>query len=356
MPKNSKNNRSNKDDGSDLFFGYTRDFLFTRLREQDLKSDNTIKAYRQGLNKFRCFMLSEYGKGVDKVRFDMVTAEIVRKYLKHLLDEGAALTTRNHRLTCLKQYMMYCVERNVELTQFYLPISKIKQVTTHPKKGIWMTREAVLAVLSQPPKTKLGIRDRFLMVFLYGTGARISEALNVKLKDIETLTKESFVRLIGKGNKPRCVPLLDITLENLDYYLGLHHPDKNPDDYLFYTVIKGHKDKMSVANAGRFIKKYGVQAKAYCPQIPESVHPHLFRHSYGAHLYRMGFSLPVIAKLLDHESLSTTERYAETDSDMVNQAFKAADEIVAAFNGIAPAEKKWKAADEETLAKLYGLI
>ena len=117
------------------------------------------------------------------------------------------------------------------------------------------------------------------------------------------------------------MPILDITRDNLLVYLDAYHPGKNRDDYLFYTVIKGRKDKMSVANAERFVKKYGITARAACSQVPDSVHPHMFRHSYGAHLYRMGFALPVIAKLLDHESLSTTEIYADTDADMVNEAF-----------------------------------
>ena len=212
-----------KSDGQIMFFSYTRDFLFLRLKEQDLKSDNTIKAYRKGLNSFRLYMLSQHGKGAGKVTFEMVTADIVREHLKHLLDNKAALTTRNHRLTVIKQYMLYCAERNIELTQFYIPVSKIKHVTTRPKKGLWMTRDAVKIILEQPPKTKLGVRDRFFMVFLYGTGARVSEALKVKLKDLETMTNDPFVRLLGKGDKPRCVPFLDIALENLDYYLSLYH-------------------------------------------------------------------------------------------------------------------------------------
>ena len=183
----------------------------------------------------------------------------------------------------------------------------------------------------------------------------MSEALGVRLKDIETLTKDPFVRLMGKGGKPRCVPLLDITLENLEYYISLYHPQRNPEDYLFHTVIKGRKDKMSVANAERFIKKYGMGARLDCSQVPESVHPHLFRHCYGAHLYRMGFSLPVIAKLLDHESLDTTERYAETDTAMVNQAFKTMEEAETS-SGSTPISKDWKHLDEDTLAKLYALI
>jgi len=345
-----------KNEASIPFFSYVSDFLFLRLREQELKSENTITAYQRGLNRFRLFATSHCNKRIDKITFPMITADLIREYLKHLTDGGAAMNTRNHRLTCVKQYMLYCAERRVELTQFYIPVSKIKHVTVRPEKGVWMTRDAVQAVLEQPPRTKMGVRDRFFMTFLYGTGARVSEALNVKLKDIETLTKDPFVRLMGKGNKPRCVPILDITMENLEYYSNLYHPDRNPADYLFYTIIKECKDKMSVANAERFIKKYGTQARLECSQVPESVHPHLFRHCYGAHLYRLGFSLAVIAKLLDHESLDTTERYAETDADMINQAFKTMEEADQKKMNTVQENKNWKEVDDETLAKLYGLI
>lgn len=345
-----------KNKGSTPFFTYSRDFLSLHLREHELKSEHTITAYRQGLNRFRLFMSEQHKKRSDKVYFDLVTTDVVREYLKHLTDNGSTLTTRNLRLTCIKQYMLYCAERNVELTQYYIPISKIKHAAVRAKKGVWMTRDAVQEVLSQPPKTKMGIRDRFFMVFLYGTGARVSEALAVKLRDIEVLTKDPFVRLMGKGNKPRCVPVLDIVLENLEYYITLYHPQRNPDDYLFYTIINNQKGKMSVANAERFIKKYGIEARSNNSQVPKSVHPHLFRHSYGAHLYRMGFSLPVIAKLLDHESLNTTERYAETDTDMINQAFRTLEESEENLSASASAYKEYEVIDEDTLARLYGLI
>jgi integrase/recombinase XerD len=340
-----------------LFFHFVRDFLFICLREQEYKSTNTIVAYQQGLNSFRLFMKAEHEKGVDKVTFEMVTADMIREYLKWLVDQkGCMLTTRNHRLTCLKRYMQYCTERDVSLAQTYISVSKVKHITVRAKKGAWMTRDAVKSILEQPPRTLRGTRDRLFMIFLYSTGARVSEALNVRLQDLELLATDPYVRLLGKGNKPRCVPLLDITIENLEYYLDKYHPLRISEDYLFYTVIKGQKDKMSVANTERFIKKYGKEASLVCPQVPKSVHPHLFRHSYGAHLYRMGFSLPVIAKLLDHASLDTTEIYAETDSEMINEAFRTMEESLRSHGNVPATDKKWKTVDEETMAKLYGLM
>ena len=343
-------------DQKKMFFSYVSDFLFLHLKDHEYKSNNTVTSYRQGLNSFREFTKEEYGKGVDKLTFEVVTSEAVREYLKWLVEKkGCTITTRNHRLTVIKQYMQYCSDRDISLAPQYIAISRIKHVTVRAKKGNWMTRDAIKVILKQPMKTKLGIRDRFFMIFLYGTGARVSEALNVRLKDLELATNDPFVRILGKGNKPRCVPLLDMTVENLDYYFALYHPLRLPDDYLFYTIIKGTKDCMSVANAERFIKKYGESAREICTQVPEAVHPHLFRHSYGAHLYRMGFPLPVIAKLLDHESLETTEIYAETDAEMVNAAFRKMEDSLQSQNPLQVKEKKWKQADEETLAKLYGL-
>ncbi|GEN85155.1 integrase [Sporosarcina luteola] len=339
-----------------MFFSFVSDFLFLHLKDHEHKSNNTVVAYRQGLNSFREFTKEVYGKGVDKLTFELVTPDMVREYLKWLIEKkGSTITTRNHRLTAIKQYLQYCSDRDISLAPQYIKISKIKHVTVRSNKRNWMTRDAIRVILEQPPKTKIGIRDRFFMIFLYGTGARVSEALNVRLKDLEIATKDPFVRLLGKGNKPRCVPLLDITVENLDYYLSVYHPNGSPGDYLFYTVIKGTKDSMSVANAERFIKKYGEAARRACSQVPENVYPHLFRHSYGAHLYRMGFSLPVIAKLLGHESLETTEIYAHTDAEMINEAFRKVEESLQSQNSLKLKEKKWKLADEETLAKLYGL-
>lgn len=130
------------------------------------------------------------------------------------------------------------------------------------------------------------------------------------------------------------MPLLDITVENLDYYLSVYHPTRSPEDYLFYTVIKGTKDSMSVADAEHFIKKYGEAARRACSQVPKNVYPHLFRHSFGAHLYRMGYSLPVIAKLLDHESLETTEIYTQTDAEMINEAFRKVEESLQSQNSL----------------------
>ena len=177
-------------------------------------------------------------------------------------------------------------------------------------------------VLEQPERTKIGIRDRFVMLFLFSTGARLNEMLPVKVKDVVTGGKYPYIRLVGKGDKPRIVPVPDTAfMDNYEYYRQLFHSDNNPEAYLFYTVLRGVKGKMSEDNVQRILKKHGDAARKHNNSLP-SVHPHLFRHSYGAQLYRLGLSLPEIAKLLGHVDISTTEVYAETDVDMAAEALQ----------------------------------
>jgi site-specific recombinase XerD len=95
-----------------MFFGYVRDWLYVRLKDQEMRSEHTITAYRQGLDSFRKY-LSEKGIRADKATLEMVTPALVREYLTWITDSGHADSTRNHRLTCIKAYLHYCAERDV---------------------------------------------------------------------------------------------------------------------------------------------------------------------------------------------------------------------------------------------------
>lgn len=98
----------------------------------------------------------------------------------------------------------------------------------------------------------IGIRDRFIILFLFGTGARVSEIVSVKLKDFCFGGEYPYIRITGKGNKPRIVPISDKEfLVNLQYYCSLYHKNNDPQDYLFYTTKFGDRKKMSVDNIQR---------------------------------------------------------------------------------------------------------
>ena len=163
------------------------------------------------------------------------------------------------------------------------------------------------------------------MLFLFKTGARIQEVLDVKLRDIQ-FGKHPSVMLTGKGAKMRPVPLRENTSEHLNQYIRLFHPDAGvySNDYLFYTVRNGVKKRMTEDNARDFIQKYGEKARLVCAEVPENVHPHLFRHSFAMSLYRSGVHLTLISEWLGHANFETTLIYAHADTEIKRKAIEKA--------------------------------
>lgn len=336
MPKKSKQ--------KPLFFIYVKDFLNDMRIE--LKSERTVETYRETLNSFRKYLSEEYAKGVDAVTFDFITDKIIKEYIGRVA-ETCSTGTRNVRLAGIKAYVKYAAQKDIELVPLQISISNLKHKKIHPKRHNWLDKEQILLILEQPKPTKTGIRDRFIMLFLFSTGARLNEMLSVKVGDVMLDGKYPYVRFTGKGNKSRIVPVdNDGFVENYRYYCQLYHPSQAPGDYLFYTAIRGEKGQMSEDNVQRILKKYGDAARTADNTLP-SVHPHLFRHSYGAQLYRLGLSLPEIAKLLGHENINTTEIYAETDVEMAAEALNK-------MTGDQPS-RKWDRLSEEDKLKLLGL-
>lgn len=175
-----------------------------------------------------------------------------------------------------------------------------------------MTENAVTALLNEPDvKTKIGLRDRFLMIFLYDSGARISEALGVRLRDVK-LGNSPQVLLFGKGNKVRAVPLMEKTVEHLQQYIAVFHKDESPTSAatLFYVLHKGKKEPMNDETVRMRLQKYADSAREKCPEIPKKVHPHLWRHTRAMHLYQHGMDISLVSQWLGHVNLSTSLIYA----------------------------------------------
>lgn len=327
-----------------LFFLYAKDFL-DNLRTE-LLSEKTIDTYRQSLNAFRIYIFETYGKPVDKITTDFITEEVIRSFLSNEAEMNS-VGTRNVRLAGIKAYLKYIATRDIELVPLQINISKMKSKKTYPKRHNWLDKSDVELILAQPPKTKTGVRDRFIILFLFSTGVRLAEMRSVQLKDIILNEKHPYIRVVGKGSKPRIIPVPEEGfLDNFKYYCRLFHPCNDPEGFLFYPSASGSKEMMSEDNVQRILKKYGDAARCTNPNLP-SIHPHLLRHSYGAQLYRLGVSLPEIAKLLGHENLATTEIYAETDPEMAAHA-------ISNMLGKQPV-RKWDSLTEDEKLKVLGL-
>lgn len=140
------------------------------------------------------------------------------------------------------------------------------------------------------------------------------------MRDIDE--KRKVVYLLGKGNKPRYVPINQTTLDNFQKYKKLYHPSGDKTSPMFYTSYHGGKNQMSDDNVARFFRKYGKQAKAICPDVPDNVHPHMFRKSRAMSLYRSGMPLSLISEWLGHNDPETTLIYYGKRKFMVSRIGK----------------------------------
>lgn len=304
---------------SDLFFFAVNDYI-KRLR-LDLKSEKTVTTYMEGLESFRAYLCGQMKMNIEKIQFSDIDDDMIRNFLKYLIESGHSLSTRNIKLISIKGYIRYCAEKDITLLPLQLKVSKIKTKKVPPKKHNWISSAQVKLLLEQPSKNRTGIRDRFIMLILFSTGMRLNELLECRIDAVHVCGKDSYIYVKGKGNKERVIPITRETIDNINVYLDLFHRNNNNDDFLIYTIHDGTKYKMSADNVQRIIKKYADMARRTDSDFPE-LHPHMLRHSYGAVLYRNNMSKAEIAKLLGHEQESTTEIYVETDVDMIRDSLK----------------------------------
>jgi site-specific recombinase XerD len=182
-----------------------------------------------------------------------------------------------------------------------------------------LSDQAISAILSQPDSTnKIGVRDSTLLVLLYDSGVRLAELLNLRIGNVNIDSNNSHIRVLGKGSKERVVSISENTVEHISNYLNLF---RNKDDYdtdlLFYTVIKGKADKMSERNVERLMQQYADKAREHCSDIPQKVHPHMFRRARATRMYQNGVALPLVSRFLGHSDLSTTKIYATPSMEMM---------------------------------------
>jgi integrase/recombinase XerD len=250
----------------------------------------------------------------------------------------------------LNSYLKYAADNDISLYPISFSIGTIPY--TKVPKGILrcLDEKETAAILSAPPVSKQGIRDQMLLILLYDSAMRVSELLNLRVSDVQMDPKNGFLRVMGKGSKERIIPLSELTINHLQQYMGIFHHDKNPSNYLFYTVIKGHIDRMSCGNAERIVQKYADLARYEVPTIPLSVYPHCFRRTRASYLVQHGVRIEVVARLLGHANISTTEaHYAQISTEVIRKAMESTES-----NNHGKEEPLWTT-NEDELKHLYGI-
>ena len=156
-----------------------------------------------------------------------------------------------------------------------------------------------------------GIRNKAILETLYGCGLRVSEAVSLKISGI--YFKEGFVRIVGKGNKERIVPLGEMAAESLKDYLAVRPSpaDAESDDIVFLNRFGKALSRISIFKM--------IKTQALLADIRKEISPHTFRHSFATHLIENGADLRIVQEMLGHESIVTTEIYTHIDSSTWHQ-------------------------------------
>lgn len=339
------------------FFSLVHDFLVVYLPNEKKCSPNTIRSYRKALELLLDYVKEKQQVSLGKITLSMIDRSTISGFLDYLEnDRQSSISTRNQRLYCIKAFYKYAANEDLTIIAHWEDIQKVP-AAYEPKKIVeHMSENAIKAILSQPDtSTRKGLRDMFLMLFLYKTGARVQEILDVQLCDIQ-FGQHPRVVLHGKGSKIRSVPLRENVVEHLKHYIDTFHPFEgiHSKQYLFYIVRNNVKKRMTEQNVRYLVGKYGVMAKNECIEVPENVHPHLFRHSCAMILYQNGVDLTLISQWLGHSSLETTLIYAHADTEIKRKAIESSIPIDSPLKEITDS-KRYMVDDENLLKQLCGL-
>ena len=263
------------------------------LRMERAMSQNTVASYCSDVEKFLKF----YGG-----RIEDVSVADVEEYLQ----SREALSERSQArvLSSLKSFFDWLVMDKVIKDN---PCDRVDA----PKIGRYLpnvlSEEEVTALIdSVPLDTWQGVRDKAILEVLYGCGLRVSEAVALQISCV--FLKEGFIRVIGKGNKERLVPLGEMAVEAINAYLDVR---PNPDDAVSSDVLFLNRFGRSLSRVSMFNM---IKRQAVATGIRKEISPHTFRHSFATHLLEHGADLRVVQEMLGHESISTTEIYTHIDN------------------------------------------
>lgn len=324
------------------------DYFSIHLPVRLAASPKTIRTYKAAMNQMRLYLAEEKGIPFTGMGFECFSREIIYDFLIYMRDEKhASVNTLNNRLAAIRTFLQYCSDEDMELTALYVDAQKIRRFKgTKKPKVEYLTENQLKLIYSIPDvHTAIGRRNRFMMIFLYETGARIDELLNIRLSDVIRTDGTPQLKITGKGKKVRYVPVMEDAVKHLDAYLSEYHRDSPENALMFYTMHQGEQTQMTPANVDIMLKKYAALAKETDPLFPCHLHAHMFRHSIAMAMYKKGVPLSYIRDFLGHESIDTVRIYAYADSETIEAALRKVnhEESGSAF------EKKWKGKESELL-------
>lgn len=288
-------------------------------------SSNTIKSYRDTFSILIKYCASEENIAAEKLDLQHLDMKLIGRFLNWLEEERKCSTpTRNQRLAAIHAFFKYLQMEHPHSLHQYQQILAIPMKKFRRKSVNYLALDAIENLLDTPDRnTKDGRRDLVLLSLIYDSGARVQEIADVRVADVR-LQSPATIKLMGKGNKSRIVPLMEPMARLIRQYLkennlGLPHCNEYP----LFRNRRGNK--LTRSGIAYILKKYFAEARKSFPEyFPDTISPHILRHSKAMHLLQSGVNLVYIRDLLGHVSVQTTEIYAKADSSAKRKALEKA--------------------------------
>ena len=279
----------------------------TYLKIERGLSDNSIVSYENDINKLSNFLLDK-NKSISPIK---VSPDIIKEFI-YSISNSINPTSQSRIISGLRSFFEYLIfEKYIKIN----PLSLIESPRISRKLPDTLTiKEIDLLISNINISTNEGERNIALIETLYGCGLRVSELISLKISDL--FFSEGFIKVTGKGNKQRLVPISDLNKRVIKSYMDNSRKklkiEEKSKDILF---LNRRGKKLSRAMIFTIIKRL-----AKLSDIKKNISPHTFRHSFATHLLKNGADLKTIQQLLGHQSITTTEIYMHIDNKMLVKA------------------------------------
>jgi len=255
-------------------------------------SQNTLSAYRSDLNIF--------SKWLNEIPFKSVNKKLVQDYFSFRKESNLSAASQSRILTCLHSFFQYLIDNQLIKND---PTDQMNYPKLDKKLPVFLNIQEVEKLMDTPDiKSIFGQRDRAMLELLYSCGLRVSELINLSFHNINL--KDEFVRVHGKGNKERMLPLGEIAID----YLAEYEKNSRP------TLLKnGQCDSYFLSNRGSAMSRqnffYIIKNYASLAEIDKPISPHSLRHAFATHLVQKGADLRSVQLMLGHSDISSTQLY-----------------------------------------------
>jgi integrase/recombinase XerD len=276
-------------------------------------SENSVLSYQNDLERYLKFISED----LKIANLGGITVQHIEQFLIELTDIGLSVSTIARNISSIRSFHEFAVVEQfaqanpAELVDLPKKARKLPEV---------LKPDEVEKIINMADRTTpTGIRDAAILETLYASGMRVSELTGLEMENL--FFEIGFIRVIGKGNKERLVPVGELAQQSIEHYLEMARKDflkaENPGkskNKLFLNRMGSPLSRMSIWN---IVNKYAEKA-----QIKKNVYPHIFRHSFATHLLEGGADLRAVQEMLGHTSIITTEIYTHVDRTLLHQIHK----------------------------------